>query len=137
MKYVPAGRKNQKVTLYKPIIGKSLSGAPIKNKFTRVSSPWASVVSKQQSEQEAGDSLQSKITYSIVISWREISPNWAILWRGQLLKVVNIDDSDSTRRQKIILATTENGISEADFMENSIVDGAISDLYTTVNGAWE
>jgi head-tail adaptor len=122
MRNVAAGRKNQKISIYKPMTGKSASGAPMRDKFQLITSPWASVITKQLFEQEAGDSHQSKIAYSIVIGWRDIAPNWVLLWRKQLLKITSVDDSDPTRRQKILIATSDNGISEADFLESSISD---------------
>lgn len=122
MKIVPSGRKNQKIAIYSPVTGKTPSGALLKNKFRFIAKPWASVITKQQSESEIGSSQQSKIVYSIVIGWREISPDWVIIWRGQVLRVMNIDDSDSARRQKILLASSENGVQEGDFLENSVVD---------------
>jgi head-tail adaptor len=137
MRTVVAGKRNQKVTIYKPVAGKTESGAPIKNKFQLAGSPWVSIIPKSISDSEIGNSQQSKIAYSIATGWRDISPNWLILWRNQLLRVVSVDDSDSMRRQKILIAETENGVDEASFLENSVVDAAVSDLETVVNEAWQ
>ncbi|MCJ8337577.1 MAG: phage head closure protein [Pseudomonadales bacterium] len=136
MRHVVAGRKNQKITIYKPEAGKSKSGAPTNNSFVKVAAPWASIKTKQAAEQEVGDSQQSKITYSIVIGWREISSGWVIAWRGQLIRVANVDDSDPLCRQKILIGSTENGLKELEFTDNSIVDSAIETLDESVNEPW-
>jgi len=136
MKRVVAGRRSQKITLYKPVIGKTPSGAVIKNQLEKVASPWASVMVKNTGEQEFGEALQGTIVYSIVIAWRDIGKDWVVSWRGQLLRVINVDDSDPQRRQKKFSAESENTIKELEFIDNSIVDGAIETLDEAVNEPW-
>ncbi len=123
MKHITAGRRNQKITLYKPVTGKTASGAPAKNKFEKISTPWASIITKQLSEKQTGDSSQSQIVYSIVIAWREVRPDWVITWRKQLLRITAIDDSDPSRRQKALLAVSENGVNELVFLESDVLGG--------------
>ena len=125
MKRVDAGRKSQKITLYKPVTGKTLSGAVIHNQFEKIASPWASVMVKNTGEQESGEALQGKIVYSIVIAWRDIGQGWVLAWRGQLLRVINVDDSDPQRRQKIFTAETQNGNQELALVDSAVLEGAI------------
>ena len=122
MKKVVAGRRNQRIDLYKSETGKTTSGAPTNNLFAKIATVWASVITKQVSEKEAGESTQSSIAYSIAIGWRDISPGWVVLWRGQLLRVMTVDDSDHSRRQKILIAITENGVKEAELLGNGVTN---------------
>jgi len=59
-----------------------------------------------------------------VVGWRDIGQDWVVAWRGQLLRVINVDDSDPQRRQKLFTAETGNGIEELTLVDNAVLDGA-------------
>jgi len=40
------------------------------------------------------------------------------------LRVINVDDSDPQRRQKLFTAETGNGIEELTLVDNAVLDGA-------------
>jgi len=110
MKHLRIGQKNQKVELYEPIEVKSALGAQIPDEYNKKGRYWASVMQKIASETEAGDALQSVSVYSIVTSWREVSQNWLVVWRSNILRVISVDNSDPYKRETKIIAELDTSL---------------------------
>jgi head-tail adaptor len=128
MKRLHAGKLNQRITLYKPVTGKTASGAPITNKFEKVGVMWAAVELVGIAEDNSGEKNQATGKHLITFRWRPVGKNWICIWRDQIYRVIGVDDTDPQKRQKQLTAETENAVTEMWINENTLVDGAITQL---------
>lgn len=116
MKRLKVGQKSQKIELYRPVTGRSPSGAQLPNSYERRGRFWASVLQRSGTESEVGDSLQGVSVYSIIIAWRDIKADWIVVWRESVLRVISVDDSDPWKRDKAVIAELDPGIKLEDLL---------------------
>lgn len=136
MKHLHAGKLDQRITLYKPLTGKTESGAPITHKFEKVGTVWAAVELVGIAEDNSGEKDQATGKHQITMRWRDVGKNWICIWRNQIYRVIGVDDTDPQKRQKQLTAETENAVTEMWINENTLVDDATEQLREVVDEGW-
>lgn len=132
-----AGALRHKIELYQPTEGTSPNGAPIRNLLIKSASTRAAVWQNKVAQKEAGDSEQIIADYRVKMRWREVKTGWFVVWKGQLMRVIAVDDSHPLQQYKTISVTTENAVIEMVQTDNSLVDDAVEQLYQLVHfGQW-